>query len=100
MLQRVETDEPQGLPAASEAYADPIVPAAADAELGSDSLPHEHPRWVKDSLAVSQRARALVARLRPVAIRILTFWDHRIRCAFVGGFNVRIDPSGSYRIDA
>ena len=99
MLQRVETDESHGLASPSEAYTDPIVPAAADVELGSDSLPHEHPRWVKDSLAVSQRARAIIARLRPIAIRILTFWDHRVRSAFVGGIHVRIDPSGSYRID-
>jgi hypothetical protein len=99
MLQRVETDESLGLALPSEAYAEPIVPAAADVELGSDSLPNEHPRWVKDSLAVSQRARALIARLRPIAIRILTFWDHRLRSAFVGGVHVRIDPSGSYRVD-
>ncbi len=99
MLQRVESDESLGLASPSEAYAEPVVPAAADVELGSDSLPHEHPRWVKDSLAVSQRARALIARLRPIAIRILTFWDHRIRSAFIGGVHIRIDPSGSYRID-
>jgi RNA polymerase sigma factor (sigma-70 family) len=99
MLQRVEPEESYGLASAAEAYADPIVPAAAGTELGSDSLPPEHPRWVKDSLAVSQRARALVARLRPIAIRILTFWDHRIRSAFVGGLQVRIDPSGCYRLD-
>jgi hypothetical protein len=99
MLRFVETDESLGLAAASEAYAEPIVPAAENLDLGSDSLPHEHPKWVKDSLAVSQRARQLIARLRPVAIRILTFWDHRIRSAFIGGLHVHIDPSGSYRID-
>ena len=100
MLQRVDADESHGLGSPSHAYADPIVPAAADLELGSDSLPNEHPRWVKDSLAVSQRARALVARLRPIAMRILTFWDHRVRSAFVGGLHVRIDPSGSYRVES
>jgi hypothetical protein len=99
MLQRVESDDSHALAASSEAYAEPIVPEAEDVQLGSDSLPHEHPRWVKDSLAVSQRARELIARLRPIAIRVLTFWDHRVRSAFVGGLHVRIDPSGSYRID-
>jgi hypothetical protein len=99
MLQRVESEEPQGLASAQNAYAEPVVPAASDVELGSGSLPHEHPAWVKDSLAVSQRARDLIASLRPIAIRILTFWDHRIRSAFIGGYTVRIDPSGCYRVD-
>jgi hypothetical protein len=98
-LYRVENEETPALSPAINAYAEPIVPATSDAELGSDSLSHEHPRWVKDSLAVSQRARELIARLRPIAIRILTFWDHRSRSAFVGGMRVCIDPSGSYRLD-
>jgi hypothetical protein len=100
MLNRVEPDEAAGLASAQSAYAEPVVPAAADIEHGSGSLPQEHPRWVKDSLAVSQRARELIACLRPIAIRILTFWDHRARSAFVGGLLVRIDPSGSYRVDS
>jgi hypothetical protein len=98
VLRRIESEEPPSLASPQNAYADPIVAAAADVDLGSGSLPQEHPRWVKDSLAVSQRARQLIARLRPIAIRILTFWDHRNRYATVAGLTVRIDPSGSYRI--
>jgi hypothetical protein len=41
----------------------------------------------------------LIARLRPVAVRILGFWDHRIRSAFVAGTRISIDPSGSYRME-
>jgi hypothetical protein len=99
MLRYIESEEPHELPTLQSAYAEPIVPATADVELDSGSLPQDHPRWIKDSLAVSQRARDLIARLRPVAIRILTFWDHRVRSSFVGGRRVRIDPSGCYRLE-
>ena len=99
MLRRVEADESAGLAAPHGAYAEPVVPAAADVELDAGTLPPEHPRWVKDSLAVSQRARELIARLRPVAIRILTFWDHRVRAIVVAGLTVHVDPSGCYRLD-
>lgn len=99
MLRRLESDEPHALAVPHDAYADPVVTAASDAGLGSGSLPPDHPRWAKDSLAVSQRARELVARLRPIAIRILCFWDHRVRSAVVAGLVVRIDPSGCYRIE-
>ncbi len=99
MLHRVESEEPGALQPAQNAYAEPVVPAAAGLDMDAGSLPQEHPKWVRDSLAVSQRARDLIARLRPVAIRIFTFWDHRLRQAFVGGHTVRVDPSGCYRID-
>ena len=48
--------------------------------------------------ALAARAE-LIARLRPVVVKILTFWDHRVRSAWIGGSRVCIDPSGSYRIE-
>jgi hypothetical protein len=98
-LNRLEPEEYLGISSAQSAYAEPIVPAAGDAGAGSGSLPHDHPRWVKDSLAVSQRARELIARLRPIVVNVLTFWDHRVRSSIVTGLRVCIDPSGSYRLD-
>lgn len=47
-----------------------------DDELETPVLPREHPRWIKDALTVSHRARRLFAQLRPAAIVVLTFWDH------------------------
>ena len=76
-----------------------IVAAVADAELETALLPHDHPRWVKDAVAVSQRARELIAKLRPVIVRVLSFWDHQIRAITVGGRRVAIDSSGCYRTD-
>jgi hypothetical protein len=102
MLRRVEGDEgrahaPHANPAA--VALEQIVPAVGESEQDTSLLPRDHPKWAKDAVTLSQRARELLARLRPVAVRILTFWDHRIRTAFVAGNRISVDPSGSYRID-
>jgi len=77
----------------------PVLPFVPDDELETPPLPREHPRWVKDALAVSQRARQLIARLPPVLVRVLTFWDHHVRGIVVGGRELSVDISGSYRLD-
>jgi hypothetical protein len=81
-----------------EATRSEAVPAVAEAELETELLPQDHPRWVKDAVAVSQRARDLIAKLRPVVIAVLCFWDHRIRSIMVGNRCVEVDPSGCYRV--
>lgn len=99
MLRRIELDEaPAALSARLEAARSEAVPAVAEAELETALLPHDHPRWVKDAVAVSQRARDLIAKLRPAILRVLTFWDHRVRSIMVGELCVQVDPSGCYRI--
>ena len=77
----------------------PVLPFVPDDELETPPLPREHPKWVKDALAVSQRARQLIARLSPVLVRVLTFWDHHVRSIVVGGRELSVDVSGSYRLD-
>jgi hypothetical protein len=69
-----------------------------DVEL-ANNLPSDHPPWSKDTLSLSQRARALFARLRPIAIKVITFWDHRVRSILVGGRTLSVDASGSYRLE-
>ncbi len=102
MLRRLELDDAGAtLPAqigtvASEA----VVPVVPDGELETPLSAHDRPRWVRDAVAVSQRTRELIARLRPVALRVLSFWDHRMRAIVVGDCCVRVDASGCYRIDA
>ena len=76
----------------------PLAAVLPDADLEIPPLPRDLPPWAKDAIAVSQRARDLMARLRPVVIQVLTFWDHRIRSAFVAGKRIAVDPSGSYRV--
>lgn len=70
-----------------------------DVEIETPYLPHDHPAWVRDAVALSMRAREVLAKLKPVALKILTFWDHTVRSIVVGNRRLTVDPSGSYRID-
>ncbi|HEY5258581.1 MAG TPA: hypothetical protein VIJ12_09415 [Candidatus Baltobacteraceae bacterium] len=78
----------------------PLAAVLPDADLEIPPLPRDLPPWVKDAIALSQRARDLIGRLAPIVIAVLTFWDHRVRSASIGGKHIAIDPSGSYRLDA
>ncbi|HEY1429890.1 MAG TPA: hypothetical protein VGF18_09975 [Candidatus Tumulicola sp.] len=99
-LRRVDPEErsPNALHVAV-AGPEPIVAAVAE-ERDVTDLPREHPAWVRDAIALSRRARVLVARLRPAVFRVLSFWDHRVRCIAVGDRRLRVDASGSYTIDS
>ena len=102
MLRRVETDErPRhaDAPGLQPVSSDAAVPAVGEGSFEGTLLPRDHPKWNKDALTVSQRARDLIARLRPVVVKALTFWDHRIRSTVIGGRRVAVDPSGSYRAE-
>jgi hypothetical protein len=100
MFRRIELDEsPAALSARLEAgRSEAVVPAVAEAELETALLPQDHPRWIKDAVAISQRGRELIAKLRPVIVHVLSFWDHRIRSIMVGNRCVAVDPSGCYRV--
>jgi hypothetical protein len=102
MLRRIELEESTAAlpPQAGANRSEAIVPAVGEADLETGFLPHDQPRWVKDAVAISQRAREIIAKLRPAAVRVLSFWDHRIRSIAVGGRLVRVDASGSYRTEA
>lgn len=82
------------------AAAPPLAPIAIDPdlELASD-LPRDHPAWMRDTLSVSQRARSLLERLRPTVVKVVRFWEHRVRSIVVGGRRLSVDFSGSYRLD-
>jgi len=103
VLRRLDGEEPrpQALqPRAVAVAPEAAVPAIGESEAETSLLPRDHPKWARDAVTVSQRAREIIARLRPIAIKILTFWDHRSRIAFIGGQRVSVDPSGSYRLDS
>lgn len=80
------------------AASEPVVAEIGHTDGDTAGLPRDHPRWVKDAVAVSRAAREIIARLRPVAIRVLTFWDHRLRAIAVAGSRLEVDASGSYRL--
>ncbi len=102
MLRGVEVDERANAIGAATAThaAEPVVAALGEADLDGGQLPNDHPQWVRDAVAISRAARDLVARLKPIAMRVLTFWDHGMRCIAIGGRRVGIDASGSYRIES
>jgi hypothetical protein len=63
------------------------------------ALPADHPAWQRDVVAISARARAVLTTLRPVVVRIVTFWDHVVRGVGVSGKRtLEVDPSGCYRL--
>jgi hypothetical protein len=77
-----------------------VTPAASDGENDATAgLPADHPAWQRDVLAVSSRVRAILATLRPVIVRVQTFWDHVVRATSLeNGQRLEIDPSGCYRL--
>ena len=78
-----------------------VAPIAFDPDdrYEGPALPSDHPAWMRDTLSLSQRARALLGNIKPVAIRVVTYWEHRLHAIVIGGRRVGIDASGSYRLD-
>ena len=100
MLRRIEVDEPSAAPLqVGASRSEPIVPPTVDGELETALSSHDRPRWIRDAIAVSARARDIIARMRPAAVRVLSFWDHRLRAIVVGDRRVQVDASGCYRAD-
>ncbi len=101
-LAEIETSKPLALEAhaPSEAAALAGIAVAADAALeDAPHLPSDHPAWARDMLSLSQRARSFLATLAPIAIRTLTYWDHRVRSIVLRAGTLTIDISGSYRLE-
>ena len=76
-----------------------VAPLFPDDEFETPPLPREHPKWIKDGLAISQRAKQLLESVKRVPLRVLRFWDHAVRSLTVRDRRVSIDSSGSYRMD-
>lgn len=76
-----------------------VAPYIGDDELETPPLPREHPKWVRDTASVSQRARRLIEGLRPLVVRVLTLWDHHIRSINIGSRNLTVEATGSYRLE-
>lgn len=74
------------------------VRADIDAPDMPTALPSDHAAWQRDAISLSQRARAVIAALKPVVVRALTFWDHQLREITIGTRTVGLDSSGCYRV--
>lgn len=78
----------------------PVAPVLLpEDELETPPLPRDHPKWVQDAVAVSARARRLLRALKPIVLRVLTFWDHRRASLTIEGRTLSVDGSGSYRLE-
>ena len=78
----------------------PVLPIVAENDLESNAtgLPRDHPAWQRDVLSISARARAMLATMKPIVVRVLSFWDHQLRELRLGGRSLGIDSSGCYRL--
>jgi hypothetical protein len=76
----------------------PGVRADVDAPDLAPALPGDHPAWQRDVVSISARVRALIAAMRPVIVKVLTFWDHRCGDITLGARTFGVDPSGCYRL--
>lgn len=76
---------------------DPSAPLESESleRIGTSS---SAPAWQRDTLSVSARVRAILDGLRPVVVRVLSFWDHAVRAVRIAGRRLEVDPSGSYRL--
>jgi hypothetical protein len=63
-------------------------------------LPRDHPKWLRDRFTLSATTKAWLDRIRPVAIRVFGFWDHRTHRLALEGATIEIDTCGSYRSDS
>ncbi len=80
-------------------FAAPVGNVDSDDRWGNGpALPSDHPAWARDALSISQRARALLARIKPVVVRVIAFWEHRVKSITIGGRTLSVDASGSYRL--
>ena len=88
-------------PALPDVAVAPALPILIDYDdrWGGQTLPNDHPPWMKDTLSLSQRARALIAQLRPLVVKVIAYWEHQVRSITVGNGRLSVDPSGSYRLD-
>lgn len=103
MIRRIESEdstlERPAAAAVSTTGTSAVAPAQFTDDDAGEILPQGHPKWVRDGFAVSQRARDALARLQPIVVQVLRFWDHRLRSIRVTGRRLSVDASGSYRVD-
>lgn len=99
MQAHVEFEGAHGLGLAQLAPGAIAAAEIPDCDLETPFLPRDHPVWMRDAIAISVRARKWLAAVKPIAVQVLTFWDHAVRRIAVGGRNLCVDASGSYRVD-
>jgi hypothetical protein len=99
---RVDPDAGLGAPPAlapnEAALGTQAIAFDPDDRSSGPALPNDHPRWMRDTLSISQRARALLVSIKPVVVRVIAYWEHRVKNLVIGGETLCVDGSGSYRL--
>jgi hypothetical protein len=67
---------------------------------GAIVLPRDHPKWVRDRFTITAATKAWLGRIKPIVIRVFSFWDHRVHRLTTEDGTIEIDVSGSYRSDS
>lgn len=75
----------------------PLSALVDEEEFVRPATLREQPAWVRDAVLLSARARTLLERVRVVIVGVLSYWDHERRRITIGGSQISIDASGSYR---
>ncbi len=78
----------------------PIARPLPEESIAATSLPRDHPAWSRDLVAVSSRTKALLATMRPLIVRVATFWEHRVRSITIGTRALALDAAGCYRLSS
>lgn len=98
---------PQPIARAGEGVAHVAAQPDADADYEFNALasagialPRDMPAWARDAVVLSERFRLVVNALRPAVVRVLRYWDQRVRRLVMrDGRAVVVDDSGCYRIE-
>ncbi|MBV9971840.1 MAG: hypothetical protein JO135_00735 [Candidatus Eremiobacteraeota bacterium] len=98
--QRLELEaHERAAPAPARLEAASVRPAIPEIEVESPVLARDHAPWMRDGVAISERTRRVLDRVRPLVIRVFGFWDHIARSMQIAGHRISIDAAGCYRID-
>ncbi len=65
----------------------------------ASTLPSDFPAWVRDAVILSDPLRLVMVGLRPVVLKLVRYWDQRIRTVKVDGRTISLEDHGGYRLD-
>lgn len=74
-------------------------PARVNAQPGVD-ISSDFPAWALDAVVPSERFRLVLTALRPILLRVLRYWDQRVRrLTLRDGRAIIVADSGCYRVE-
>lgn len=99
VVRRLGGETVTGLAGSAEAAALSAEVGELDAS-GAIVLPRDHPKWMRDRFTITAATKAWLGRIKPIVIRVFSFWDHRVHRLTTEDGTIEVDVSGSYRCDS